>query len=42
MTSTFIVRVTGQSMEQAGISGGDELIVNRALEPKDGSVANEP
>ena len=38
VTSTFIVRVTGQSMEQAGISDGDELIVNRALEPKDGSV----
>src|SRR4029453_18798144 len=38
MTSTFIVRVTGQSVEEAGISGGDELIVNRALEPKDGSV----
>jgi len=38
VTSTFIVRVTGQSMEHAGISDGDELVVNRALEPKDGSV----
>lgn len=38
ITSTFIVRVTGNSMEGAGISDGDELIVNRALEPKDGSV----
>ena len=38
VTSTFIVRVVGQSMEQAGISDGDELVVNRALEPKDGSV----
>ncbi|MFJ4210693.1 LexA family protein [Paenarthrobacter sp. NPDC089675] len=38
VTSTFIVRVTGQSMERAGISDGDELVVNRALEPKDGSV----
>ncbi|YCK79697.1 translesion error-prone DNA polymerase V autoproteolytic subunit (plasmid) [Arthrobacter sp. D3-18] len=38
VTSTFIVRVTGQSMEQAGISEGDELVVKRALEPKDGSV----
>ncbi|MFC8040323.1 LexA family protein [Paenarthrobacter sp. NPDC057355] len=38
VTSTFVVRVTGQSMEAAGISDGDELIVNRALEPKDGSV----
>ena len=33
-----VVRVTGDSMERAGISDGDELIVNRALEPKDGSV----
>ena len=37
-TSTYIVRVVGQSMEQTGISDGDELVVNRALEPKDGSV----
>ena len=37
-TSTYIVRVVGQSMEQAGISDGDELVVNRVLEPKDGSV----
>ena len=38
VTNTVIVRVTGQSMEQAGISDGDELVVNRALEPTDGSV----
>jgi DNA polymerase V len=38
ITSTYIVRVSGDSMEQAGISDGDELIVNRALEPRDGSV----
>jgi DNA polymerase V len=38
ITSTFVVRVTGDSMERAGISDGDELLVNRALEPKDGSV----
>jgi DNA polymerase V len=38
ITSTYIVRVAGDSMEQAGISDGDELIVNRALEPRDGSV----
>lgn len=37
-TSTFIVRVCGDSMEPGGISDGDELIVNKALEPKDGSV----
>ncbi|MFF2317752.1 LexA family protein [Arthrobacter sp. NPDC058097] len=38
ITSTYVVRVTGDSMEGAGISDGDELIVNRALEAQDGSV----
>ncbi|CAN7542642.1 translesion error-prone DNA polymerase V autoproteolytic subunit [Arthrobacter sp. LjRoot78] len=38
ITSTYIVRVSGDSMEGAGISDGDELIVNRALRPTDGSV----
>lgn len=38
VTSTFIVRVSGSSMEGAGISDGDELIVNRAKQPVDGSV----
>ena len=38
ITSTYVVRVSGESMEGAGISDGDELIVNRAMEPKDGSV----
>ena len=38
ITSTYVVRVSGESMEGAGISDGDELIVNRALEPVDGSV----
>ena len=37
-TSTFIMRVSGQAMAGAGISDGDELIVDRALTPKDGSV----
>lgn len=37
-TSTFIVRVSGDSMEPAGISDGDELIVDRSLEPQHGSV----
>lgn len=37
-TSTFIVRVSGDSMQGAGISDGDELIVNRARKPVDGSV----
>ena len=38
MTSTFVVRVMRDYMEGAGISDGDELIVNRALTPKDGSI----
>ena len=38
VTSTYVVRVSGDSMTGAGISDGDELIVNRALEPVDGSV----
>lgn len=36
--ATFIVRVSGHSMEGAGISDGDELLVDRSLEPRDGDV----
>lgn len=36
--STFIVRVSGHSMEGAGIYDGDELIVDRSIEPRDGHV----
>lgn len=36
ITSTFVVRACGESMECAGISDGDELIVHRALESRDG------
>ncbi len=35
---TFVVRVSGHSMEQAGISDGDELLVDRSLIAQDGSV----
>jgi DNA polymerase V len=38
ITSTYIVRVAGHAMDGAGISDGDELIVDRALQPNDGSV----
>jgi DNA polymerase V len=38
ITSTYIVRVSGHAMVGAGISDGDELIVDRALQPRDGSV----
>lgn len=36
--STFIVRVAGDSMVGAGISDGDELIVDRSVTARDGSV----
>lgn len=36
--STFILRVDGHSMVAAGIHHGDEVVVDRALTPKDGSV----
>ncbi|WP_104089898.1 LexA family transcriptional regulator [Arthrobacter sp. GMC3] len=37
-TCTFVMRVSGDSMAGAGISDGDEIIVDRSLTPKDGSV----
>ena len=37
-TSTFIVPVSGESMTGAGISDGDELVVDRSLTPTHGSV----
>lgn len=36
--STFFVRVEGDSMEGAGIFGGDVLVVDRSLELKDGCI----
>lgn len=36
--STFFVRVIGNSMINAGIQSGDILVVDRSLEPKEGSV----
>jgi DNA polymerase V len=36
--STFIVGVSGDSMEGAGIYDGDKLIVDRSIEPRDGHV----
>lgn len=38
ITCTYLVRVTGDSMAGAGISDGDELVVDRSLAPVDGSV----
>ncbi|MGQ9819915.1 MAG: LexA family protein [Candidatus Kapaibacteriales bacterium] len=37
--ATFLVRVQGDSMVDAGIYDGDILIVDRALDPKDGDIA---
>jgi len=34
--ATFYARVTGSSMIVAGIADGDLLIIDKALEPKDG------
>lgn len=36
--ATFVVRVVGESMVEAGISHGDELIVDRSLEAQHGDV----
>lgn len=36
--ATFLVRVAGDSMIGAGIADGDEVIVDRSLDPGDGSV----
>jgi DNA polymerase V len=38
ITCTFLVRVSGHSMAGAGISDGDELVVDRSLTPVDGNV----
>lgn len=37
-TSTFVIRVSGESMVGAGIHDGDEVLVDRSLTPRDGSV----
>lgn len=36
--TTFFVRVEGDSMEGAGIFGGDVLVVDRSLTARDGSI----
>ncbi|MET4143922.1 translesion error-prone DNA polymerase V autoproteolytic subunit [Arthrobacter sp. UYCo732] len=38
VTSTFLVRVSGHSMDGAGIADGDELVVDRSITPADGQV----
>lgn len=36
--ATFLIRVSGWSMRDAGIADGDELIVDRSLQPCDGQI----
>lgn len=38
-STIFCARVTGSSMEGAGISNNDIIAVNRLLEPEDGDIA---
>lgn len=37
--STFFSRVSGDSMQDVGISDGDLLVIDKSLEPKDGKIA---
>jgi len=37
-SATFFVRVTGDSMIDAGIHSGDILVVDRSISPKNGSI----
>ena len=36
--ATFFVRVVGESMRDSGINTGDLLVVDKSLEPRNGSV----
>jgi len=37
--STFLIRISGNSMDEAGIKNGDILVIDRSLNPKDGDIA---
>ena len=37
--ATFFGRVKGYSMKEAGINDGDVLVIDKSLEPRNGSVA---
>ncbi|RMH60584.1 MAG: hypothetical protein D6677_13415 [Calditrichaeota bacterium] len=37
--STFFCRVSGDSMRDVGIGDGDLLVVDKSLQPRDGSIA---
>lgn len=36
--ATYLLRVTGSSMIDAGIADGDEILVDRSLTPSEGSI----
>lgn len=36
--ATFLLRVSGESMKDAGIFNGDTLVVNRAMKPQHGHI----
>ena len=36
--ATFLLRVAGESMREAGILDGDTLVVNKALRPRHGQI----
>ncbi len=38
-SATFYIKVKGDSMKDAGISDGDILVVDRAVEPKNNDIA---
>ena len=38
-SSTFYGRVKGDSMQDAGVSEGDVLVIDKSLEPQDGDMA---
>lgn len=38
-SSTFYARVKGTSMQDAGISDGDILVIDKSIEPHDGATA---
>ena len=37
--ATFYARVTGESMQGAGLDDGDLLVIDRSLEPEDNKIA---
>ena len=37
--ATFYARVSGESMQGAGLDDGDLLVIDRSMEPKNGKIA---